>query len=63
MGVKYVGGNPTRITSYKTRKNTDRWMHEKEKKPKTSIKDNILFTAVGVEIIIAVIVFTIAYFA
>lgn len=63
VGVRYVGGKPSRITSYTTRKNTDRWMHRKEQKPKMPAKDVFLFTVVGVEIAAFLVGFIIAYFA
>ena len=63
VGVRYVGGEPTRITSYRVRKNVNRWMYRKEEKSKVPAQYVFLFTVVGVEIAAFLVGFIIAYFA
>ena len=42
MGARYVGGEPTRITSYSQRKNIDRWMSKPKAKMQLPGFDDVL---------------------
>lgn len=42
MGMRYVGGNPNRVTSYSQRKNIDRWMSKPKARMQLPSFDEVL---------------------
>lgn len=42
MGTRYVGGEPTRVTSYSQRKNVERWMSRPKARMQMPSFDDVL---------------------
>lgn len=59
MAVHYVGGEPTRITCYTERKNTNRWMHESKPRLRLPRVEIIGFAVIGI-IVIPVLIWFVA---
>lgn len=62
MGIRYVGGKPTRIISYSQRKNIDRWMSKPKARMQLPSWEDILYCIATVVSAIVVLAFILVCF-
>ena len=62
MGIRYVGGQPTRVTSYSQRKTTDRWMYGTKQKVQLPSFSDALYGAAFVVTTVVVVAFILVCF-